>query len=420
MTCKNGAENCGVFGNVNSSYVKFVHSYLNITCESGAVNVGGIVGWGAADNRDCPFSYMDDCSYSGTLTLNGCSSYFGGLCGFTDWMQFQNCANYGNIIINGDGGSHVGGIVAVTDQSTFPGMKHCLNVGTISGTASYVGALVGEIIQYNLAEASWNFWMDGSAPCADSNKETATFMNTFKVSADELANGYVCERLNKNLAENHWYQVAGDAYPRLYNSESEMGSQDQRGEVLITSASQLSSNASDSVEGQNIENLIDKNPESFWHTDWHGQCQDANHYLQVALNSVFTGQITMEMTRRKSGDDHPTGITVYGSTDGENFTEITQLTLPFEGQGTVVSALFNVSGVKYLRFTVTNCGGNNYGFRTFWHAAEFQLYGNNENAIEDIKTVSPVVKGIYNLNGQRVNKAVKGLYIIDGKKVMVK
>jgi hypothetical protein len=41
--------------------------------------------------------------------------------------------------------------------------------------------------------------------------------------------------------------------------------------------------------------------------------------------------------------------------------------------------------------------------------------------IEEISPASTTADGkVYNLAGQRVNKATKGLYIINGKKVVVK
>ncbi len=190
-----------------------------------------------------------------------------------------------------------------------------------------------------------------------------------------------------------------------------------KGEALITSASQLSSNASDYEEGQHIEYLIDGDPATFWHTDWHGVCQDDFHYLQVALNEQFTGVIKLEMTRRNTnGNNHPTKMLVSGSKDGVEFTDITTLELPFAGVGTEVSATFYAEGMNYLRFTPTDCCT---GFNKFWHCAEFQLYGDNTNAISNINAQT-ISKGIYNLSGQRMKKAQKGLNIINGKKVLVK
>lgn len=65
------------------------------------------------------------------------------------------------------------------------------------------------------------------------------------------------------------------------------------GDPLINNESQLSSNASDEVEGKEIGNLIDGNPETFWHSDWHGKVTDP-HYLQVELTEpISTGYLVM-------------------------------------------------------------------------------------------------------------------------------
>ena len=47
-------------------------------------------------------------------------------------------------------------------------------------------------------------------------------------------------------------------------------------------------------------------------------------------------------------------------------------------------------------------------------------YAEETDGIRTIGNESPAVNGIYNLSGQRVNKAQKGIYIVNGKKVVVK
>ena len=196
------------------------------------------------------------------------------------------------------------------------------------------------------------------------------------------------------------------------------------GEPLITEASQLSSNASDRDEGQHIEYLIDGNPSTYWHTDWHGDYNVDAHYLQVELNEEFTGDLTVVMTRRNNNDDHPTAMNVLGSLDGENYFTVTSLDFPFDGPASaVVSETFSVSEpIKYLRFVVTNTASTAVGFnfRKFWHTAEFQLYGAKSDAVERIVESKVAQKGIFTINGIRVEKTQQGLYIIDGKKVLVK
>ena len=47
-------------------------------------------------------------------------------------------------------------------------------------------------------------------------------------------------------------------------------------------------------------------------------------------------------------------------------------------------------------------------------------YSNAETGIEEVKTESAKVKGIYDLQGRKITNPAKGIYIIDGKKVFVK
>ncbi|GEM_PF-5700068 len=169
-----------------------------------------------------------------------------------------------------------------------------------------------------------------------------------------------------------------------------------KGDALITNASQFSSNASDSVEGTDFGALIDGNPSTFWHSDWHNTSwnnrSDTYHHLQVALGSEYTGNIILNITRRKSNYDHSTKMLVWGSKDGAEFTEIATLNLSYDGPSSQVSAVFYAHGVKYLRFASIDGSPE---FRTFWHAAEFQLYkcnvSNYNGLIDEVRMFSRAI-----------------------------
>ncbi len=146
---------------------------------------------------------------------------------------------------------------------------------------------------------------------------------------------------------------------------------------FISDASQLSSNASDKDEGKHLEYLIDGNSSTFWHTDWHNQVSDDHHYLQIELKEPYQGDMKIYMLRRDTDNDHPTEMIVEASNDAKSWTSIATVSLPFEGARTpTYSKSFNLSqDYKYIRVAASNCTGkSNYGFRIFWHAAEFQLY----------------------------------------------
>ncbi len=341
--------------------------------------------------------------------------YSGGLCANVDGTTINNCL-YGGNINGGDNiaacGSLVGsagGTMSSIKNSLFTGEMHVANLGSygisrdpskVSITNTYYKQLYGERNQ-------------GSS----------------KMTAEQLASGEACYRLNNGDRINPvWFQTLGvDATPTIKPTGAVVYKRGQsysnelpvRGdEKLITDASQFSSNSSDCEEGTNMNYLIDGDNSTIWHSDWHGQCGDQYHYLQVALNREFDGDITLEMVRRgNNGNNHPTKMIVSGSKDGVEFTDIATLDLPFEGTGTTVSAMFYSEGFSYLRFTTIEVNSN---FQKFWHAAEFQLYGNDYTGVKSVSVEKTATKGIYNLQGQRLNKMQKGLNIVDGKKILVK
>lgn len=157
-------------------------------------------------------------------------------------------------------------------------------------------------------------------------------------------------------------------------SQNKLHAQDG-GQALITSASQLSSPYSDSVEGTNIGYLIDGNTNTFWHSDWHNYNANDKHWVQITLNETVTGLVSLYMHRRNATNDHPTRIVVSGSTNGTTWKELATLDLPYQGFSGVNSEPWAIrEAVKHIRLTVTDCVGSGTGFRTFWHAAEIQLY----------------------------------------------
>lgn len=165
-----------------------------------------------------------------------------------------------------------------------------------------------------------------------------------------------------------------------------------KGEALITDVKQLSSNASDEAEGKNLNDLIDGNPSTFWHSDWHQKAR-VQPYLQVALNEPVSGLIQVDLVRRGNDFGHIVRMFVQGSNDAENWTNIGHFTTPYGAPGEAVSSpAIDLGGTySYLRFTITRRAGNDNEFDpfqeitsaspydkdggwTYFHTAEFQLY----------------------------------------------
>ena len=368
--------------------------------------------------------------------------------------SLNNIQSYVDIISSIEGDGTHAGLVAVAEGTTV--ISNSLFAGTMTGSATTCcGGIVGWAsaavtmnnvlqigdIQVNGEGSSTFSRNNGNLTCNNCYYKTlftaVKSSGTTQVTDDQLISGEVCYNLNGGTAPNAytvWTQLLGvDVYPmpqptRLYFVDLVDGGytnvelQEDDKVALITDASQLSSNASDSAEGTNIGALIDGDAATFWHTDWHGECQDQYHYLQVELPALYSGEITTMITRRSASNDHPTKMKVWASTDGEEFTELTTIDLPFTGAGsTVFAEPFAISTpVKYLRFAAVDCIGDSYSFRTFWHAAEFQLYGVAGDGIDGIQSGDKTADGIFNLMGQKVQKAQKGIYIMDGKKVLVK
>ncbi len=412
------------------------HRISNLYVDRGDANFGGLFG---VVGPGCKISNL---VLDATCTIKGAA--FCGLVGESvaadGQIYLTNLGNEGTVIGSAQNSAAIFGCCMSSSATVH--IVNCYATGKVQGAresatiSGWMGGK-GEVTNcWSIAEISG---CDGDQPfCRNGiysncwlnlSNQNGTGSGVNVIQEGMLESGALCYELNTgNTFSPKWFQTLGsDGYPVLdpthgivYSYEGTYTNENPNPGMaaLIYSAEQLSSNASDSEEGQHIEYLIDGDATTHWHSDYHNECTDTYHYVQVRLDEEYTGNLTLYMQRRASGNDHPTEMIVWGSQDGIEFTEITKLDTPFKGQGTVVTADFSVQGVKYLRFAASNCYGSN-GYRTFWHAAEIQLYGTT-TAIKDIQRETPLIKGIYNIAGQKLQRLQKGLNIVDGKKVMVK
>ena len=147
------------------------------------------------------------------------------------------------------------------------------------------------------------------------------------------------------------------------------------GVALITDASQLSSPFTCTSEGS-LENLIDGNPDSYWHSEWLNGPVEGGHYLQIELAEPVTGKFSLYMKRRSSADvDHPTVVRITGSETSDFETETLNILLDMpnatEGAESRSEDWVLSSPTKYIRIEATDCESV---FRGYWHAAELQIY----------------------------------------------
>lgn len=147
------------------------------------------------------------------------------------------------------------------------------------------------------------------------------------------------------------------------------------GDPLITDVSQLSSPFSDSAEGTNIGALIDFDPGTFWHSDWHGEVAGDYHWLQIALPEAMEGKMVLWIKRRTTDNDHPSVAVITGSLTADFGVEIPIDTLELgnasSGQEFTTGTWVIPEPVRYIRFTPINCSPE---FRKYWHAADINLY----------------------------------------------
>lgn len=173
---------------------------------------------------------------------------------------------------------------------------------------------------------------------------------------------------------------------------------------LSTNADQ--NEVGDKDDGGGIKALLDGNVETYMHTQWSGTAVADDHYVQVNMGEgLGLEEFTFTYATRKASDVNntspaPTRIELYGSNDGENFTDLI---------GTFTSAdetnplpLYSDMGVywtsdilnpaatyDYLRFYVKESRGPGnaiHGEHYFFAMSEFAL---NKVTYENVANVDP-------------------------------
>ncbi|MBQ8968660.1 MAG: discoidin domain-containing protein [Bacteroidaceae bacterium] len=159
---------------------------------------------------------------------------------------------------------------------------------------------------------------------------------------------------------------------------------------LISENSQFSSPWTESSEGS-LENLLDANTATYWHSAWSGGSVDNHtHYLQVALAEPIDEELYITIGRRTNAsgtpvaNDHVTQWGVFGSNNpdaaDEEWSELGSLSTPYSSSviNGIKSETFAANGFQYLRFYIDGTTtGRGYG-----HVSEFQVSYDapNENA----------------------------------------
>ena len=153
---------------------------------------------------------------------------------------------------------------------------------------------------------------------------------------------------------------------------------------LVTEVDQLSSPYSEpELDEGYLEYLLDGDPETYWHSNWHRSVEGHLHYLQVELKEPVEELISMKFSRRWHNyqrtalctNDHVTVWSICGSDDPEaedgDWIELLVAQTPYNEPGETLNTVgFDTKGKKYLRFYADDTNSH----RGYWHMAEFQLY----------------------------------------------
>ncbi len=163
--------------------------------------------------------------------------------------------------------------------------------------------------------------------------------------------------------------------PAIFDGEAPLQVTDPNGKFYV------STNAQASNEGP-ISGLIDgvigsADGKTYFHSDYSGNnsTDGLDHYIQVKLGEEIKAFQFTYTNRHNTDANYATKMTIWGSTDGTNFEEITRLEgLPAQASAVYTSEQIYVSK-KYtdLRFMVTESTSSKQGGHHFFHMAEFDL-----------------------------------------------
>lgn len=159
----------------------------------------------------------------------------------------------------------------------------------------------------------------------------------------------------------------------------------------------LSSNATES--GHELEDMVDGDPATFFHTVWKDSDLNEDHYFQLdcgeglGLADFIFSYTTRPVSGNGANADAPQSITITGSNnaDAEDavWTEITTINsgLPTAHATNYTSDVIGSSDTayRYLRFTVTKTTGNTFNGHYYFGIAELNITRNSSrvNSIQE-------------------------------------
>ena len=256
------------------------------------------------------------------------------------------------------------------------------NYFTIEGSGSAVSATAVDYIIGNVAEGVFYMQDPASSVVADANAAGGTFVG-WGTTVPTSAGGNNCYQfMEVEFIDATAAEAIVKASSMLYDLQVAYG--------LVTDASKFSSNAPETSEGS-LAALIDNNYGTFFHSAWSYNVEGA-HHLQMEVSEPTESLFFYFKKRSQNNNNRPTDITIFGSNDGENFVEITNLNSGFPTDAAVVdytSEIITASeAYKHFRFVV-NATSNETVFFTF---SEFYLFPGNQTILDAIAASKALVE----------------------------
>lgn len=211
----------------------------------------------------------------------------------------------------------------------------------------------------------WNAWTTGEYLPANGS----AFSNSFAF--------YLIEKGETPVVPEPTFDYAKEVAPVLAEANAALEGHDNVwvttvSDKLITRNNQFSSNNSDPQEGS-LNNLLDGNAGTFWHSNWHQGNSRPMHsdYLQIELDEAIDGDVLLTFVRRAgAANDQVTLLDVETSMDGQNFAHAAYIDMPNSGAGKTEQKVFALEEkAKFLRFWADATTNN----RAYWHCGDFQL-----------------------------------------------
>lgn len=215
-----------------------------------------------------------------------------------------------------------------------------------------------------------------SAALLQKELEEGRYCKDWEITSDMLWSlGYIYDYLLSEMGSGELDTELIEQFRQLLaeaRDAYETASGCRMGAEIPLRADQLSSNASDYVEGKNLGAMLDGNPSTYWHSDWHGQVTDT-HYIEIALAEPVSGAVALYVQRRLTDNNHPTLLGLSGSNDGLEWQTLGNFNLGNATSGAEVNSnavSLGEGAYSRLRLSIlATTGGNIFG-----HFAEIRLH----------------------------------------------